>query len=658
MHCEMHAMKIALLGNPNTGKSTVFNLLTGLRQHVGNFPGVTVDKKEGEFNFNNHTYSIVDFPGTYSIYPRSKDEEVVYKVLSNPSHRDYPDLAIVVVDASNLERNLFLFTQIYDLKIPTILVLNMSDLANKKGNKIDLEQLKEVFKGVVIVETNARVGLGVTRLKEAVDTFQKATEHESFLPAFSIVAMDDLENQSKEAEARYSKIRKILEKTTVEKVQERDSFSSRLDKILVHPILGYLIFTIVLFVLFQFIYVFAALPMDLIDGSFASLSEWMSNSLPKGLFSDLLSQGIVPGIGGIIVFVPQIALLFLFLSILEESGYLARVVFIMDRLMRPLGLNGKSVVPLLSSVACAIPGIMAARTISSWKERLVTILVAPLMSCSARIPVYTLLIALVIPPKMVLGFINLQGLVLFALYGLGLISALLMATVLNFFIKTKEKSFLLLELPSYKAPRWGNVGLNVLEKVKVFILGAGKVILAISIILWALATFGPADRMANAVTELKKDGHFQTLTQEEQHHRIASEKLANSYIGIIGKGIEPVIQPLGYDWKIGISLITSFAAREVFVGSLATIYAVHDDGEENKTLINRLRDEKREDGTKVYSLATGVSLMVFYVYAMQCMATLAVVKRETKSWKWPLFQMAFMGILAYLGAMLTYTILS
>jgi ferrous iron transport protein B len=651
-------MKIALLGNPNTGKSTVFNLLTGLRQHVGNFPGVTVDKKVGEFIFNDQKHIITDFPGTYSVYPRSKDEEVVYKVLSDPTHIDYPDLAVVVVDASNLERNLLLFTQIYDLKIPSILVLNMSDIANRRGKKIDIELLKQEFPGIEIVETSARVKLGVEKLRETISTFQIYPQSSLFMKDFQLLKMDDLENQSIEVENRFTKIKSLLSSVVVEKEVTKDSKSNRLDRILVHPILGYLIFTLVLFVLFQFIYVFAALPMDLIDGSFSTFSGWLQDNLPSGLFFDLISQGIIPGIGGVVVFVPQIALLFFFLSILEESGYLARVVFIMDRLMRPLGLNGKSVVPLLSSVACAIPGIMAARTISSWKERLITILVAPLMSCSARIPVYTLLIALVIPSKMIFGFINLQGLILFALYALGLVSALLVSIVMNFFIKTKEKSFLLLEMPSYKMPRWGNIGLNVFEKVKIFVLQAGKVILAISILLWALATFGPNDRMERSVLKLKNEVSFQELSKEDQDHKIASEKLANSYIGIMGKSMEPIIRPLGYDWKIGISLITSFAAREVFVGSLATIYAVHDDGEENKSLMNRLRDEKRDDGTKVYSLATGISLMVFYVYAMQCMATLAVVKRETKSWKWPIFQMAFMGVLAYLGAFIAFNVFS
>jgi ferrous iron transport protein B len=651
-------MNIALLGNPNTGKSTIFNLLTGLRQHVGNFPGVTVDKKVGEFNYNNQKHKLTDFPGTYSIYPHSKDEEIVYKVLSDKTHPEYPELAVVIVDSSNLERNLFLFTQIYDLEIPIILVLNMSDIANRRGKKINIELLKKEFPGIEIIETSARVGLGIDRLKQSITSFKKTEVTAKFINDFQLLSIEDFDNQTIDTEKRYEKIRKVLTNIVTEKEVTKDSNSNRLDKILVHPILGYLLFTLVLFVLFQFIYVFAALPMDLIDNSFSNLSNWLHDILPIGLFSDLISQGIVPGIGGVVVFVPQIALLFFFLSILEESGYLARVVFIMDRLMRPLGLNGKSVVPLLSSVACAIPGIMAARTISSWKERLITILVAPLMSCSARIPVYTLLIALVIPSKTILGFINLQGLVLFALYALGLISALLMAVVMNLFIKSTDKSFLLLEMPTYKIPRIGNISLNVFEKVKVFVSQAGKIILAISIILWALATFGPGNKMDNAISNLEKQSSFNQLSKEDKEHKISAKKLANSYIGIIGKSIEPVIRPLGYDWKIGISLITSFAAREVFVGSLATIYAVQDDGGQNKSLLNRLRDEKKENGTKVYTLGTGISLMVFYVYAMQCMATLAVVKRETKSWKWPIFQIAFMGVFAYIGAYIAFTLFS
>lgn len=651
-------MKIALLGNPNTGKSTIFNLLTGLRQHIGNFPGVTVEKKIGEFIFQNKQFEITDFPGTYSIYPRSIEEEVVYNVLSDSTHPDFPDLAIIILDSANLDRNLFLFTQMYDLNIPAIVVLNMSDIASRRGKKIHIEQLEKEFPGVVFVETSARVKLGIDRLKKAIVDFIPQSYTKKFIPDFELFSLNDAGKQSIDTEKRYEKIKKILPTIVTEKEVTKDSNSNRLDKILVHPIFGYLLFTLVLFVLFQFIYVFASLPMDLIDGTFSSLSNWLHEKLPQGIFSNLISQGIVPGIGGVVIFVPQIALLFFFLSILEESGYLARVVFIMDRLMRPLGLNGKSVVPLLTSVACAIPGIMSTRTISNWKERLITIFVAPLMSCSARIPVYTLLISLVIPSKTIFGFIQLQGLVLFALYALGLISALLVAFIMKLFVKTSEKSFLLLEMPSYKTPRLSNIGLNVLEKVKLFIVGAGKVILAISIILWALASFGPSNKMEREVAKLNKEISFQQLNEVEQNHKIAAKKLENSYIGSFGKLIEPVIQPLGYDWKIGVSLLTSFAAREVFVGSLATIYAIEDTGEENTSLLNRLSAERNSDGSKVYTLATGVSLMVFYVYAMQCMATLAVVKRETKSWKWPIYQILFMGLLAYLGAYFTYQIFS
>jgi ferrous iron transport protein B len=398
--------------------------------------------------------------------------------------------------------------------------------------------------------------------------------------------------------------------------------------------------------------------MDFIDGAFVNLSNLISNSLPKGMFNDLISQGIIPGIGGVVVFIPQIALLFFFISLLEETGYLARVVFIMDRIMRPLGLNGKSIVPLMSSAACAIPGIMSARTIADWKERMITILVAPLMSCSARIPVYTLLISLVIPNKQILGFLNLQGVVLFGLYLLGIVAAIIVALILKQLIGAREKGFLLLELPSYRSPRWSNIGINILEKVKVFVLDAGKIILAISIVLWALASFGPGGQMAKSERKLTQSTGFQKLSAADQEQKIASAKLEASYIGILGKTIEPVIRPLGFDWKIGISLITSFAAREVFVGSLATIYSVNNDSNSNLKLIDKMKREKNSSGKLVYNLASGVSLMIFYVFAMQCMATLAIVKRETLSWKWPFIQILYMGILAYFGAFVTFQLLS
>ena len=650
-------MKVGLVGNPNTGKSSIFNLLTGLRQQVGNFPGVTVERKVGTFSISSKDFKVIDFPGTYSIYPRSKDEKVVFDVLSNPSHIDFPDVCVVVIDASNLERNLLLFSQVYDLQIPIIMALNMTDIARRNKKEIEIETLQSAFPKAQIVDTNARAGLGKDRLIEAILNSKKREDEDYFLGPISIAGINNDTIQETEASERYAKIQKILEKVLVRQNEPEENPISKWDRILVHPLWGYLIFAAILMVVFQFIFSFAAIPMDFIDGTFVELGSWLNEVLPAGIFTDLLSQGIVPGIGGVLVFIPQIAFLFFFIAILEESGYLARVVFIMDKLMRPLGLNGKSVVPLLSSVACAIPGVMATRTISDWKERMITILVAPLMSCSARIPVYTILITLVIPDHYVFGILNLQGLVLFGLYALGLISALLVAFVLKKIIKSKDKGFLLMELPQYQKPKWGNVGLTVWEKVRVFVWDAGKIILALSVILWALASYGPGDRIDEAVKRVELNyNSTSNINQEEKENQISSVKLENSYMGILGKAIEPVIAPLGYDWKIGISLISSFAAREVFVGSLATIYAVHAD--DNEKLIDRLRKEKRSDGSLVYSLASGSSLMVFYVYAMQCMATFAIVKRETKSWSWPLFQMAFMGVLAYLAAFITYQILS
>lgn len=650
-------MKIALLGNPNTGKSSVFNLLTGLRQQVGNFPGVTVDKRSGFISVGKVQHELIDFPGTYSIYPRSKEESVVYDVLSNPSHSQHPDQIIFVVDASNLQRNLLFFSQVYDLGIPCVLVLNMWDLAQRKGMEISIDALGKLFPSVPIVQSNARIGLGKNRIIDALAGLKNTAVHQQkFIEAYRFCSFEDVAGQKKEAEIRLQKIKEALGQIVQTKTPTTENISRKIDRFLVHPIWGYLIFAFVLMTIFQFIFTFANAPMNWIDQLFSYFSTWSADTMPPGMVNDLISEGIIPGIGGVVVFVPQIAMLFFFISILEESGYLSRVVFIMDRLMRPFGLNGKSVVPLMSSIACAIPGIMATRTISNWKERLITILVAPFMSCSARIPVYTLLISLVIPKSYVLGFINLQGLVLFGLYSLGIVFALLVSFLLKLFIKQKERGFLLLELPDYKNPRWGNVFINVLEKVKIFILDAGKIILAISILLWFLASFGP--NMNESMHGLSKTSVYQSMTEKEQTKAMDACKLSNSYIGILGKGMEPVIAPLGYDWKIGISLITSFAAREVFVGSLATIYAVQDDGEDQALLIDRMRSEMKADGTPVFTLASGVSLMVFYVFAMQCMATMAVVKRETNSWKWPIIQLVFMGALAYVSAWITFAVLS
>jgi ferrous iron transport protein B len=651
-------MKIALFGNPNTGKSSIFNLLTGLRQQVGNFPGVTIEKKIGAFNSVKNKHQLTDFPGTYSIYPHSKDEEIVYNALTNSEHEDFPELAIVIVDTSNLERNLLLFSQLYDLKIPLILVLNMWDVADRRGIKIDLTKLQSYFPTTPIIKMNARIGLGKDRLIAAIDELDDKAKKEAFIPSSFPCLIDDKEAQKEEVLLRYEKIREILQDVQHEKTTINNTLSRKLDRILIHRFWGYFIFVGILLVIFQFIFSFAAIPMAWIDDSFVLLSSWMGQQLPSGILNDLFAQGIIPGIAGVLMFIPQIALLFFFIALLEESGYLSRVVFIMDRLMRPFGLNGKSVVPLMSSIACAIPGILATRTISDWKERMITIIIAPLMSCSARIPVYTLLIALVIPKTYLFGFVSLQGLVLLALYFLGIVSALLLAIVLKKFIRVKNKGFLIMEMPEYKKPRWGNICITVIEKVKVFIWDAGKVILAISIILWVLATFGPAGNMEEKIAQAKKTEFYQHTNEVQKQSIISSAKLEGSYIGIMGKFIEPLITPLGYDWKIGISLIGSFAAREVFVGSLSTIYAVHDENEEHQNLLTHLKMARKADGTPVYSLATGVSLMVFYVFAMQCMATLAVVKKETKSWRWPLIQLVIMGALAYIGALISYQLLA
>ena len=647
-------MKIALLGNPNTGKSSVFNLLTGMRQKIGNFPGVTVEKKSGNYSDGKKSIEIIDFPGTYSLNPRSVDEEVVSKVLNDPSSPDYPDLIMAVIDASRIENNLFLFTQLYDLGLPMVLVLNMWDLAKKEGIQIDLNKLQECFPDITIIHTNARVGIGKDRIVDTIKNHKKRAET-SFIKSDEAPQKTEENYERKIAVLRKKKIQEITPKF-VEK--EKTKKTSKLDLLFVHPVWGYLFFLLVLMVIFQFIFSFASYPMDWIENSFLSLSEFTASTLPFGAVNDLVSQGIVPGIGGVFIFIPQIALLFFFIAILEETGYLSRVVFIMDRIMRPLGLNGKSIVPLMSSLACAIPGVMSTRTISNWKERLITILIAPLMSCSARIPVYTLLIALVIPEGHVFGFINIQGLVLFGLYLLGILGALLTAFVLKLLIQNKSKGFLLLEIPNLKAPVWRNVGFTVLEKIKIFVFDAGKIILAISIILWFMASYGPGDEIEKSSQELIKSEAYKASNSEEQQSLKSSVMLEHSYIGHLGKFIEPIIEPLGYDWKIGISLISSFAAREVFVGSLSTIYAVHDEREEKQNLRETMKNEKRADGTPTYSMASGISLMVFYVFAMQCMSTLAVVKRETQSWKWPIIQLTFMGVMAYSLSYLSFLILS
>jgi ferrous iron transport protein B len=644
--------KIAIVGNPNTGKSTVFNWLTGLHQKVANFPGVTVDRKSGVFQVGKRNFEVIDLPGTYSIFPRSEEERVVRDLLLSPKDSDFPDLVVFVADQTQWERNLLLFTQLYDLKIPMILVQTMVDLEAKW----EMDQ-HPIWKDrlIPLIKVNGRNGAGVEELRNAIVEFKNAVELRRPIVEGDLLQMQDApEQQIENTKRRYQWIKENFPLTKKEAGSKENKVST-LDAILIHPIWGYTIFAGVLFVIFQFIFRFASLPMDAIDGSFVQLSQWAKEQMPAGTFTNLISEGVIPGIGGVVTFVPQIALLFFFLSILEETGYMSRVVFIMDRLVRPFGLNGKSVVPLMSSVACAIPGIMSARTISNGRDRLITILVAPLMSCSARIPVYTLLISLVVPDQLVGGWLDLKGLVLFAMYALGLFAALLMSVVFKWILKTKQQGFMVMEIPTLKPPMMRQVGLTVWEKVRVFVWDAGKVIVALSIILWAMASYGPSDRREQAMAAVVLPNVVSDSTMQAYQAEVNAVALENSYIGILGKSIEPVIQPMGFDWKIGISIITSFAAREVFVGSMATIYSVGDDFEDNTRLLEKMkRDVNPATGQPTFTLATGMSLMVFYVFAMQCLATFAVVQRETASWKWPIIQVLYMAALAYLGAWLTY----
>lgn len=654
-------MKIALVGNPNSGKTSVFNQLTGLNQKVGNFPGVTVDKKVGYLKHENVSHELIDLPGIYSLYPKTQDEEVVYDILRNPDHADYPDRILVVVDASNLERNLLLFTQVMDLGVPVTMALNMTDVADRKGLVIDTQKLSEVLGGIKIVPIIARTGEGMEVLMEEVIHDAPPVASEPFLGGEfdkGQFLIDNVDERKARVENRYKKIRQLLTFVLKQKPVSGSIVEShrKVDKFLTHPVFGYLVFLGVLLVIFQAIFAWAEWPMDLIDTLFLSASAWVQDALPPGVFTDLLAEGIIPGLGGVVIFIPQITLLFAFIFILEETGYMSRVVFILDRFMRPFGLNGRSVVPLISGVACAIPAIMATRTIDNWKERLITIMVTPLMSCSARLPVYTLLIALVVPDQYI-GPFNLKGLVLLGLYLIGLVAALLAALVSKWIVKSQQKSFLVMELPLYKMPRWNNLVITLWEKVRLFVFDAGKVIFSISIILWVLASYGPGDRIEEAVSQIPKP----TTEAEVPDYKkeVSSVALANSYIGIVGHAIEPAIRPLGYNWQIGIALITSFAAREVFVGSMATIYSIGEDFDSEETLIQRMRNEtNRLTDEPVYTLASGLSLMIFYAFAMQCMSTLAIVLRETKNWKYPFIQLVYMTGLAYVAALITYQLLS
>ncbi|WP_092723317.1 ferrous iron transport protein B [Hydrobacter penzbergensis] len=696
------SVHIALVGNPNSGKSSLFNALTGLNQKVGNFPGVTVDKKTGSLWLDDQQQAeLIDLPGTYSLYPRRADEWVAYKVLMGADPDIQTDVVLLVADASNLKRNLLFCSQIIDLKIPVVMALTMNDIAAKKNINIDISGL-EAELGIPVVAVNPRKNKGIGNLKKIlqqvarihaathtrdfIDTKKLAPEaihgvqqlvpqlsdyasvhylinHEQFplnntlQAAIEQVEIDHKFNptktQAEEIMQRYHRIRQIMQQNVVEPGPlEKKLFTDKLDNLLLHRTWGYIILLTVLFLLFQSIFWLARFPMDGIEWSFQQASSWLGNVLPQAWWSDLFINGIVAGLSGILVFVPQIMILFGLITLLEDTGYMARISFLSDKLMRKVGLNGKSVMPMISGFACAVPAIMSTRNIENRKERLLTILITPLMSCSARLPVYTILISLVIDDKYYFGFLSLQGLVMMGLYLLGTTMALIVSYVMKWFVKIQEKSFFILELPVYRAPRWKNAAITMVEKARIFVTDAGKVIMVISLLLWFLSNYGPDHRISKLEDKYAALMQQMPAQKDSLQKHLSTEKLQNSYAGILGKTIEPVIAPLGYDWKIGIALITSFAAREVFVGTMATLYSVEES--DNSSLREKLQSARHPDGRPVYTLAAALSLMVFYVLAMQCMSTLAVVKRETKSWKWPVFQFTYMTILAYSMSFLVY----
>ena len=679
-----------------------------MRQKVGNFPGVTVDKKTGLSNLApGIDANIIDLPGTYSLYPKRADEWVTYRVLLNQDETVKPSLIVLLADASNLKRNLLFVSQIIDLKIPVVIAFTMVDLAKKKGIEINIEELEREL-GVPIVPVNPRRNKGIPQLKKAIlqtarnlykapvfDFIPNATlaqssvdgikrhfpaisdytaihyliNHENFTLAPDMQhTIEEIEKENRfnptktqadEIMQRYGRIKQLMSIAVSEPDPlQKTLFTERLDNILLHRIWGYVILLAVLFLLFQSVFLIAEYPMDAIEWTFAEAGGWLNSFLPDSWWSNLLVNGILAGLSGILVFVPQIMILFGLITLLEDTGYMARISFLTDRLMRKAGLNGKSVMPMISGFACAVPAIMSARSIENRKERLLTILVTPLISCSARLPVYTILIALVIPKTAIWGFIGLQGLVMMGLYLLGTAMALATSYALKWFIKIKERSYFILELPMYRAPRWRNVGVTMLEKARIFVTDAGRIIMVISLVLWALSSFGPPSRMEQVNRQYAALNVQQPEKAAQWKRQRAAARLENSYAGLLGKTIEPVIRPLGYDWKIGIALVTSFAAREVFVGTMATLYSVGDSNDESSMLLrDKMQSATRADGSRVYSLAAGVSLMIFYALAMQCMSTLAIVKRETQRWKWPLMQLGYMTALAYGMSFIAYQLL-
>lgn len=699
--------RVALIGNPNSGKSSIFNQLTGLRQHTGNFPGVTVERHSGPLRLGDGTrVRIIDFPGTYSLYPTSLDERVVFDVLSNPQHPDYPDLVIYVADALRLDQHLLLLAQVRDLGIPAMLLLNLVDAARASGLAYEEEKLAGDL-DIPVLPVNGRTGEGLERVKAGIEQFYRQpfgearqpigftptaemastvrelraampdlrgdfqalivahhAPHLSYLSADQASRVQDIarRNGFDALKAQYAEIMERYRAidTIIARAREvlpgagRNPLTRRLDRVLTHPWWGPAVFFLLLLMVFQAVFSWSSLPMEWIESLFVQMGEMVHYAFGEGWLSSLLSDGILAGLGGVLVFIPQIALLFLLISLLEESGYMARAVYLFDRLMRQFGLNGRSLVALVSGAACAIPAIMSARTITNTRERLITILVTPFISCSARLPVYAVLVGLMVPAEYHLGVVSYQALVFMGLYLLGLLAAFGSALLLKRWLHTGEQGFLLIELPDYQTPHWRNVLLNVWGKVASFVREAGKIIVVISIVLWFLASFGPPGRMDAAQSEAEALASREQLDPDQAADLVAARRLEASFAGISGKLIEPVIRPLGFDWKIGIALITSFAAREVFVGTMATIYSIGSTDDE-QTIRQRMAAELNPDtGRARYTLPVSLSLLLFYVFAMQCMSTLAVVRKETGTWRWPLIQFAFMSGLAYLASLIAY----